>query len=121
MANPFVHMELNTDNPGKAMEFYKSLFSWTFEEMDMGGGMKYTGIKTGEGPGGGLQKKPMPEAPTAWTVYVQVDSVAATLDKVQSLGGTVVVPKTAIPEMGAFGIIMDPTGAFLGVWESATK
>ena len=33
MANPFIHVELNTPDPGKAKEFYSKLFQWQLEEM----------------------------------------------------------------------------------------
>ena len=56
MANPFVHIELSTDNPGKAKEFYGKLFKWGIEDMPMPDGT-YTMVKPGEGPGGGMMKK----------------------------------------------------------------
>lgn len=120
MNNVFCHVELSTDDPAKAKEFYGALFNWKLQDMDMGG-MTYTGIDTGAKPGGGMQKKPMPEAPTAWLTYVHVEDVAATLEKATQLGGTVVVPKTPIPNMGFFGIIVDPTGASIGVWEGTME
>ena len=36
MANPFVHLELNTPDLPKAKEFYTALFGWQFQDMDMG-------------------------------------------------------------------------------------
>jgi uncharacterized protein len=120
MANPFVHIELTTDNLGKAKEFYGKLFSWSLEDMRMPDGM-YTMLKTGDGPGGGMMNKPSPEVPTAWLPYVQVDSVDATVTNAKKLGGKIMKDKTPIPEMGAFAILLDPTGAALGVWEYTKK
>ena len=31
MANPFVHVELNTTDPDRAKAFYRELFTWTLE------------------------------------------------------------------------------------------
>jgi predicted enzyme related to lactoylglutathione lyase len=42
MANPFVHVELATTDLDKAKSFYRSLFSWQLEDVDMGSGMSYT-------------------------------------------------------------------------------
>jgi catechol 2,3-dioxygenase-like lactoylglutathione lyase family enzyme len=81
MANPFVHIELNTGDTAKAKKFYKSLFGWKLQDMPMGPGMTYTMIDVGEGVGGGITKKPMPKAPTMWLSYVQVDSVKKTMAK----------------------------------------
>ena len=33
MANPFVHVELNTTDVGKAKDFYGKLFDWKLEDM----------------------------------------------------------------------------------------
>ena len=62
MANPFVHVELATTDLDKAKSFYRSLFDWQLQDMEMGGGMSYTMIGVGEGTGGGMMKHPMPGA-----------------------------------------------------------
>jgi uncharacterized protein len=122
MANPFCHIELNTDDVAKAKAFYRRIFKWKFENMKMGPGMVYTMIDVGQGTGGGMQKKPMPEAPPMWVPYVEVDSVAKTVVKAQKAGAQVVVEFMPLGEgMGALGILIDPTGATIGVWEAAKK
>jgi predicted enzyme related to lactoylglutathione lyase len=118
MPNPFVHVELTTPDVTRSQSFYSQLFQWQTEEMPMPSG-PYTFIKVGDGVGGGMLKKPMPEAPTMWLPYVQVDDVAATIAKAKSLGGGIIVDKTVIPGMGAFAIFRDPDGAMLGLWETA--
>jgi predicted enzyme related to lactoylglutathione lyase len=120
MANPFVHIELTTDDLGKAKEFYGKLFTWTLEDMPMPNGT-YTMLKAGEGPGGGMMKKPSPEVPTAWLPYVQVDSIDETVAKAKKLGGKIMKDKTAIPKMGSFAILIDPTGGAIAVWEVEKK
>ena len=116
MANPFVHVELNTTDVGKAKNFYGKLFGWTLEDTSMPG-MTYTMIKVGEGTGGGMLKNPVPGAPSAWLAYVQVDDIAASTQKAKSLGATVVKDVTEIPEVGWFSIFADPTGAALALWK----
>jgi len=49
MANPFVHVELNTTDVSKAKTFYGKLFDWTLDDVDMGNST-YTMIKVGEAP-----------------------------------------------------------------------
>lgn len=121
MKNVVAHVELSTTDPAKAKKFYKSLFAWKMTDMPMGP-MKYTMIDLGsKETGGGIQKKVMPKAPTAWLNYVQVADVGATLAKAKKLGGKVVLAWTSIGEMGAIGVFLDPTGAALGVWEQARK
>jgi predicted enzyme related to lactoylglutathione lyase len=118
MGNPFVHVELNTTDPAKAKAFYGQLFDWKLEDVPMGPGGTYTMIEVGEGTGGGLMKHPMPGAPSAWLAYVLVDDVAAATAKARSLGATVAKDVTEVPGAGWFSIIVDPTGAVLGLWKS---
>ncbi|MBA2305931.1 MAG: VOC family protein [Acidobacteria bacterium] len=118
MANPFVHVELSTTDPEKAKAFYGKLFSWKMEDTPMEG-FTYTMIQPGEGTGGGLMKQMMPGAPSAWLPYVIVDDVKASTEKATSLGGSVLKDVSEIPGMGSFSIITDPTGAVLGLWQTA--
>ena len=118
MSNPFCHIELNTDDAKAAKAFYKKMFDWQFSDMPMGPGATYTMFRTGQKDmGGGIQKKPMPEAPTAWVTYVEVADVEKAIAKAKKLGANIVVEFQPIPGMGAFGIFFDPTGAAMGVWE----
>lgn len=119
MANPFVHVELNTTDPERAKAFYSKLFAWKMEDMQMGPGMTYTMIQPGEGTGGGLMKHPVPGAPSAWLAYVVVDDAKASTEKAKSLGARVMKDVSEVPGMGWFSIIADPTGATLGLWQNA--
>ena len=118
MANPFVHVELNTTDPAKAKAFYGKLFTWKMEDMPMGPGMTYTMIQPGEGTGGGLVQHPIPGAPSAWLAYVVVDDVKATTEQARSLGAQVMKDVSEVQGMGWFSIITDPTGAVLGLWQN---
>ena len=114
MANPFVHVELNTTDLGKAKEFYGKLFDWTLEDVP---NMDYTMIKVGEGTGGGMMKHPVPGAPSAWLAYVAVDDINAATAKAKSLGASVMKDVTEIPGVGWFSVILDPTGAALALFK----
>ena len=115
MANAFVHLELMAADVEKAKKFYSDLFSWELEDTEMGP-LKYTTIKPGEGPGGGMLKNPMP-GPSQWLAYVNVPDVRAATKKATALGAKVHKEYTEVPGMGAFTIIQDPGGAWLGLWE----
>ncbi len=120
MANPFVHIELMSTDVGKAKDFYGKLFDWKLEDMPMQD-MTYTMIKVGEGTGGGLMKNPMPNAPSTWVPYVDVDDLGAATAKAKSLGATVLKENVDVDGHGAFSIITDPTGAMLGLWHQKAK
>jgi predicted enzyme related to lactoylglutathione lyase len=120
MANPFVHIELNTTDVSKAKSFYGSLFNWTLEDVPMPVGT-YTMIKVGEGTGGGIMKHSVPGAPSAWLAYVHVDDVVASTAKAKSLGANIMRDATEIPGVGSFSILIDPTGAALALFQPKTK
>jgi hypothetical protein len=120
MANPFVHVELNTTDVAKAKAFYGKLFKWKMQDIPMADGT-YTMLEVGEGTGGGLMKHPIPGAPSAWLAYVLVDDIKESTAKAKSLGAAVMKDVTEVPEMGWFSIVTDPTGAVLGLWQSKRK
>ncbi len=120
MANPFVHVELATTDIAKAKSFYGELFDWKLEDMPMPEGA-YTLIGVGEGTGGGMMKHPMPGAPSMWMAYVDVDDIKAATLKAKSLGANVMRDVTPVTDMGWFSIIVDPTGAHLGLWQTKKK
>jgi len=114
MANPFVHVELATQDLEKSKKFYAGMFDWKLEEIP---GMEYTIINVGEGTGGGMMKKPHPDIPDNWLPYILVNDVASSTQKAQSLGATVLKDVTEVPDMGWFSVISDPTGAAFGLWQ----
>lgn len=117
--NRFVHVELSTNAPEKAVTFYKKIFKWKMMPMT---GMPYTMIDTSsKESGAGIQKKQMPKAPTMWLPYVEVDSVKKTVAKARQLGARIHLPYMPIPGMGAMGVFEDPSGGTIGVWESGKK
>ena len=120
MANPFVHVELNTTDVGAAKSFYSKLFDWKLEDVPMPNGA-YTMIKVGEGTGGGMMQQMQPGAPSAWLAYVLVDDLKDATEKAKANGASVLRDITEVPNMGAFAIITDPTGANIGIWQPKAK
>ena len=116
MANPFVHVELNTTDVTKAKNFYGKLFGWKLEDVEMDGGA-YTMIKVGEGTGCLMMPPPVPGAPSAWLAYVRVDDIGAATQKAKSLGAKVMKDVTEVKGVGSFSVIVDPTGATLALWQ----
>ena len=121
MANPFVHVELNTTDVDRAKTFYGQLFDWKLEDMEMGPSGTYTMIDVGDGTGGGLLKNPMPGVPSFWLSYVLVDDIGAATKKAAALGAKIVKDSIEVPNMGWLSIIEDPTGAGLGLWQTKSS
>lgn len=115
MANPFVHIELNTPDLDKAKEFYGQLCGWTFNDMPMPTGV-YSLFKPDDGPGGGMLS--ISDAPTQWLPYIGVDDIHAATAKAESLGAKIIVSAQEVPNMGWFTVFQDPTGAAIAIWQA---
>jgi predicted enzyme related to lactoylglutathione lyase len=118
MANPFVHVELQTKDLAKAKDFYSRLFDWKLEDIPAPGGeMTYTMINVGEGTGGGMFENQDPKVPSHWLAYVGVDDIAASTAKARDLGATVLQDVMQVGDYGWLSVIMDPTGAVIAMWK----
>ena len=116
MANPFVHLELNTPDLAKAKEFYGQLCGWTFTDNPMPPPVgTYSLFRPDNGPGGGIFS--MAGAPTAWLPYIGVDDIHAATDKAASLGAQVIRSPQEVSAHGWMSILIDPTGATIALWQ----
>lgn len=105
-----------------SLAFYERLAGWSIVDQgeayghyhlasgsagEVAGLMDTTGMLC---PGGG-------EVPTAWDVYLAVESVDATLAKARAAGAEVVVEAMDVPGRGRTAMVLDPAGAAVGLWE----
>lgn len=130
MDRTIIHFEIPANNPEKLSAFYKDLFGWKFEKMSMGEQGDYWMIETRAGTaqntekaqntagvnGGMMKKMDQNQHPVN---YVSVESVDDFVKKIQNLGGKIVMPKTPIPNMGAFALALDPEGNAFGIFEGS--
>ncbi|HYP27326.1 MAG TPA: VOC family protein [Blastocatellia bacterium] len=117
-----IHFEIHAEEPQRAVSFYESAFGWQFQRF--GGPQDYWLIRTGpeEQPGidGGLLKRMGPvdgQAVTAYVCTVDVPSVDEAASKVESIGGTVVMPKMAIPGVGWLVYCKDTESNIFGMMQ----
>ena len=116
----FCWNELATTSVKAAKEFYSKSFGWSFVDRNMGD-MTYTMVKSGENEMAGMWQIPSDkshEIPPHWTCYIYVANLDDSLKEVQKNGATVKIPATPVSDFGRFAIIVDPTGAHIGLWES---
>jgi len=117
MSNRVVHFEIPSDNPEKAMDFFKEVFGWTFQQF---GTEEYWFAVTGDeklpGINGGLMKKKDPKQPVANSI--DVANIDHTIDNIQKSGGTIVLPKMSIPTVGWVAYFTDPDGNIHGIRQS---
>jgi uncharacterized protein len=121
-----VHFEIPADDQGRATRFYQSAFDWTINAMP---DMDYNMVTTTPTD----EKTGMPKSPGAINggmfaregdlktpiITVDVEDIDATLAQIESLGGSVVKPKDAIPGMGYYAYFRDTEGNVLGLWQTA--
>ncbi len=120
-----VHFEIPADDMSRATEFYASTFGWqlnTIEEMDYTIAMttaidEATQMPTEPGAINGGMMKRSADTPSP-VLTIGVDSIDDSMKKIEAAGGSVVQPRTEIPDMGAFAYFKDPEGNVLGLWES---
>jgi uncharacterized protein len=53
-------------------------------------------------------------------ITIDVDGIDDALKQIEDKGGSTVLPRTAIPDMGAFAYFKDTEGNVLGLWETTT-
>jgi len=90
--------------------------------------MSYTMVSTGPVSEQGMPSEPgyinggmMPrEAPTGSPVLtVDCDDIDAALEKVETLGGTTVLARQAVGDMGWSAYFKDSEGNLMGLWQTA--
>lgn len=117
MANPFTYLELHSTDAARAKSFYTELFGWKTKDTPVPGFGTYTEIDTQEGPGAGLMAQQEPGGRSAWLAYIKVPKLDETVARAQKLGASVVAPRTEIKDVGWFAVLLDPSGARIGVFE----
>jgi predicted enzyme related to lactoylglutathione lyase len=113
----FCWNELITRDTTAAGKFYSELLGWQAVDSGMPG-MDYKMFKVDETNAGGLMAMPpeMPkDVPPHWMAYITVDDIDAAADKVNKLGGKVLFGPQAVPTLGRFATIQDPTGAVVSL------
>jgi predicted enzyme related to lactoylglutathione lyase len=110
MASKIVHVEVTGKDGAALQKFYGDVFGWDLDTSNPGGyGMVRQGDLTGgigasQDGGAGLV-----------TFYVSTDDAAATLRKVEKLGGRVLMPLTEVAPETTIALFSDPEGHVVGL------
>jgi uncharacterized protein len=115
MGKPVVHFEIGCRDRAKTGEFYAALFDWSITAQGPA-----SAIQTGSDDGIGGHITSLGHEPHHYTIiYVEVDDVAESLKKAESLGGKKIVGPIPIPA-GIFGWFVDPEGNTIGLLQKKT-
>ncbi len=110
------HLELPSDDPGRAKAFYEGLFGWEIKSPP--DHPTYQMFRSGPGDMGGTIGLRGETAPLEPRIYITVDSLDEALAKVDGLGGSIVVGRTEVPGVGWYAAINDSEGNEIGLWEA---
>ena len=126
MTGRIVHFEIPFDDGDRARSFYREAFGWNVQHIpDMDYTMVMSGPTTDQGmpsePGfinGGMLGRDVGPA-TGPVITVDVDSIDAALERIGKLGGSTVLAKQPVGDMGFAAYFKDPEGNVMGLWETA--
>jgi len=108
-----VGFEISSQEPEKAVQFYKDVFGWEMEEPNWG----YWPVKT-MGPAeiqGGISKGPH-DYPHGTRIQIQVESINDTIKTAVNHGAMIVREKMEF-EKFFLAYLVDPTGVGFGLVE----
>jgi uncharacterized protein len=113
----FVWHEQVSDNPEQAGDFYTKLFGWGTEVFKPGE-IDYTMISSGGSTHGGFSKAMEGAPPPHWLGHIAVENLDETIERASDAGGKLAAGPFDMSEVGRMGILADPQGAYVAVYQS---
>lgn len=119
--NTVGYFEIQSSDPVRDIQFYKTVFGWTFIKEEFVP-VEYYRIET-NGISGGLLKRPAPlpaqgTGTNAFVCSIQVDGFDRISEAILSNAGQVALPKFAIPGRCWQGYFLDPDNNTFGIFEA---
>lgn len=106
MSHPVTQFQILAKDPDAVARFFGRLFGW---RVNADNPLGYRRIDTGSGRGiqGGIWPAP-PQAPDFVQLFIEVDDVAATVEKAKKEGAQVIVPPSMLPEGDEMAVLLAP-------------
>ena len=122
--NRVVHFEIAAENPERAADFYKRVFGWECKKWE--GPIEYwlvtTGPKDQPGIDGGIYRRETPltgsDDMTGYRCTIDIPSVDEYVERVNANGGSITMPKTAVPGVGWMVFCKDTEGNSFGMMQN---
>ncbi len=112
-----VHFEIPAENPQRVVDFYTKIFGWKISKWD--GPVEYWLVDTGDAPepgiNGGIMRRRDPNQPCVNTIGVE--NVDRSVEAIVASGGSVAMPKDAVPGIGWLAYCKDPEGNLFGLMQ----
>lgn len=119
-ARQWVWVELWAKDPKAMAQFYGGLAGYEVVETERAGGSSAYLLSSGGYTRCGIIRSPAQAVASAWLPYLRVEDVKAAAKQAEQAGARVVVAPTAAIRDGRVALIVDPTGAPLGLAEVMT-
>jgi predicted enzyme related to lactoylglutathione lyase len=123
MSGRVVHFEMPFDDGDRARDFYTRVFGWEVMPMaEIGYTIVMSGPSGDQGPtepgfiNGGLMERRSPF--TSPNIVIDVDNLEESLAAVNVAGGTTVLERMKVGDMGFCAYFTDTEGNLVGLWES---
>lgn len=113
-------VDTSQPDPEAAVDFYRGLFGWEFEDVmppDSGGKYFIGRLRGGDVAAVGSIPDGAP-ALALWNTYVAVDSADDAASKVRDAGGAVMMEPFDVMDAGRMAVFADPEGAAFFVWQA---
>ncbi len=114
----FCWIELVTSDAPAALDFYSGLFGWSAIDSTV----PYVMLLQKGKAVSALYQRSAEQAeqglPPHWASYVAVDDVDASLAQAAKLGGRILVESKDVFDVGRMGVLQDPSGAYLSLWQA---
>ena len=111
-------VDLASPDVEASVGFYGGLFGWEHvlgENPEETGGY---GMFTKDGKlVAGIGPLQNPTQPPVWSTYISVDDADDVVAKATAAGGQVPMPVLDVSDQGRMAFLIDPGGAFIGVWQ----
>jgi len=113
-------VDTSQPDPEAAVDFYRGLFGWKFEDvMPPGSEGKYFMARLRGGDVAAVGSIPPTAPPMAmWNTYIWVDSADDAASKVRDAGGGVLMEPFDVMDAGRMAFVTDREGAAFCVWQA---
>lgn len=110
-------VDLWTSDVDGSRRFYAELFGWEAQEADPTHGGYFMFTRDGLPVAGGMGPMADQPADDRWKPYLCTDDIEAATARVSAAGGQVAMPPMAVDQLGFQSVVVDPTGAPVGLWQ----
>jgi predicted enzyme related to lactoylglutathione lyase len=106
-----------TSDTERSRAFYGQLFGWTAEDPAEEFGGYFNFAKDGVRIAGCMAAQPGSGVSDIWSIYLATDDAGKTVDAAVANGGEVQVAAMPVGDLGTMGVVTDPGGAAIGLWQ----